>query len=670
MFITIILEEENKRIFDHVCDKLSEKYTDSLRKKYFFIKDDSYTIEDAIFELSVEKNEPDAILLHDKTSNYYEPETISNRCLYHFPNSRIVLIVKEEGLSHINFTKYSSVHAFLAEGKEQLLSSYLEGNYSNSDYDGFLINTELLNKTDKKFEVEKDNNVDVWSQSLAVFEKTPTVPKKLDDNITVKSILSRKRISGKIMLVVPSQCSVYGMDMVAAYPAIGVMSIAGILESAGHHVAIVDLDVDGIDNETLITDFDNGGFDILGVTSVTPTYPDAVKLAKLAKKHLPHIVTILGGIHATIDSSTCVKEKCFDFIAVGEAECTAVELVDAIMDEKVKDYSYILGIVYKSDGKIISTKPRELTPDLDDYPPPAYHLVRNLNKYQPADSDSDKVMPLMVSRGCPGLCTYCQTKNIFGRRTRFRSPDKVLEDIRLLVNDYDIKEIHFLDDVITANKRFVREFFTKLKNEPYKLYLQVANGLRADMVNQETLELLRDAGLSNVGFGIETGSERVAKIIKKGISKDRVRQAVLLAKNTGLDTWGFFIIGLPGDDEKSVEETIEFAIELNLKFAKFLILKPFPGTEVFYQLDERGLIDSRDYSQYGVYTSPVHHLEELSSERILQLQRHAFRRFYLRPSKIIEHILAINSLDKLKAVLFGAWFVFARIFYNPSKAKA
>jgi len=279
-------------------------------------------------------------------------------------------------------------------------------------------------------------------------------------------------------------------------------------------------------------------------------------------------------------------------------------------------------------------------------------------------------MPLMVSRGCPGLCTYCQTKNIFGRRTRFRSPDKVLEDIRLLVNDYDIKEIHFLDDVITANKRFVREFFTKLKNEPYKLYLQVANGLRADMVNQETLKLLRDAGLSNVGFGIETGSERVAKIIKKGISKDRVRQAVQLAKDTGLDTWGFFIIGLPGDDEKSVEETIKFAIELNLKFAKFLILKPFPGTEVFYQLDERGLIDSRDYSQYGVYTSPVHHLETLSSERILQLQRYAFRRFYLRPSKIVEHILAINSLDKLKAALFGAWFVFARIFYNPSKAKA
>ena len=111
-----------------------------------------------------------------------------------------------------------------------------------------------------------------------------------------------------------------------------------------------------------------------------------------------------------------------------------------------------------------------------------------------------------------------------------------------------------------------------------------------------------------------------------------------------------------------IQETIDFAIELDLKFAKFLILKPFPGSEVYYQLNAKGLIDSCEYSEYGVYTAPVHHLDTLSQERILELQRLAFRKFYFRPKKIFEHIIAINTIEKFKIFTFGAWFVFMRIF--------
>jgi len=513
--------------------------------------------------------------------------------------------------------------------------------------------------------LQLDNNLDVWSGSVLSLQKTPTAPKELKVEHKVSTILSRTRSLGNVLLVVPSQSGVYGANVFPAFPAIGVMSIAGILEKAGHTVAIIDQDVDGIDNKGIVAEINANSFDILGITATTPTYPEALELSIYVKKNNSEVVTILGGIHATIDSVTCAKEPSLDFISIGESECTAVELVDAIMDPDFSNYSSIRGIAYKGrDKEIVFTTARQLVPDLDDYPAPAYHLVRNLNNYQPADSETDRVMPIMVSRGCPGLCTYCQTKNIFGRKTRFRSPDKVLDDIRDLVDNYGIKEIHFLDDVITANKKFVREFFSKLIAEPYKLHLQVANGLRADMVSNEMLSLMRDAGLSNVGFGIETGNKKVSEIIKKGVSKERVRSAVALAKDLGLDTWGFFIIGLPGDNEKSVEETIDFAIELDLKFAKFLILKPFPGTEVYYQLDERGLIDSRDYSQYGVYTPPVHHLETLSPERILQLQKYAWRRFYLRPSKIIEHLLAVNSFGKIKALIFGFVFVFTRMFSN------
>jgi len=136
----------------------------------------------------------------------------------------------------------------------------------------------------------------------------------------------------------------------------------------------------------------------------------------------------------------------------------------------------------------------------------------------------------------------------------------------------------------------VREFCDLLKQEPYKLNLEVANGLRADMVNEEILTALKEVGLRNVGFGIESGNDRVLKLIKKGITKDQVRKAVRIARDIGLETWGFFILGLPGDNEESIQDTIDFAIELNPKYAKFVFLKPFPGSEAFYQLEEKGLI--------------------------------------------------------------------------------
>jgi len=182
------------------------------------------------------------------------------------------------------------------------------------------------------------------------------------------------------------------------------------------------------------------------------------------------------------------------------------------------------------------------------------------------------------------------------------------------------------------------------------------------MVNREILSSLHEVGLSDVGFGIETGSDEIGKIIRKGISKDQVRRAVGLAKEVGLDVWGFFILGLPGDTEETIQETIDFAVELDPLFAKFLILKPFPGSEVYFQLDEKGLIDSRDYSQYGVYTPPVHHLEGLSQERILELQKYAVRRFYLRPSKILEHLLRLKSPGRLLTFAHGASFMFTQMF--------
>ena len=194
------------------------------------------------------------------------------------------------------------------------------------------------------------------------------------------------------------------------------------------------------------------------------------------------------------------------------------------------------------------------------------------------------------------------------------------------------------------------------------MHLEVANGLRADMVSEEILTALKDVGLRNVGFGIESGNDRVLKLVKKGITKDQVRKAMKIAKAVGLETWGFFILGLPGDTEESIRDTIDFAIELDPKYAKFVFLKPFPGSETYYQLEEKGLIDIRDYSQYGPYRPPVHHLEGVSAERMLALRQHALRRFYLRPRKLLQHLRDIRTPGALLSFLRGSTFVFTQLW--------
>lgn len=497
--------------------------------------------------------------------------------------------------------------------------------------------------------------------------RIPTVLKSTEKGESVEEILRRPRKPGRILLIVPSQVNVYGMNMKLAYPSLGILWVASTLEKAGHKVSIIDMDADNMDRiDKIYKIFEKESYDVVGLTAVTSTYISAVNIAKNIKKRFS-ITTVLGGIHATVDSMACAEEKAFDFIVVGEGECTVIELVDNIM-EGVRDFSHIKGLVYREkDGEIVSTGERKLASNLDDFPFPARHLIRNPSNYEPIDATFLPVAPIIVSRGCPGRCTYCQVKNIFGFYLRFRSPQNVIEEIRELVYKYKVKEIHFLDDVFTANRNFILKFCSLLKEEPYKLHLEVPNGLRPDMVDEKILMALKEVGLRNVRFGIETGNERVSKLIKKDIKKDRVREVMSLSKKLGLGTWGFFMIGLPGDDEKSIMDTINFAIELDPKIAKFPIFKPFPGSEAYFQIEKEGLIDERDLSHYGAYTYPVHHLKTLSRERIKELQQLAFRKFYFRPGKIFEHLKDITTFRKFISILRGFFFVVLKAFKKSDK---
>ena len=238
----------------------------------------------------------------------------------------------------------------------------------------------------------------------------------------------------------------------------------------------------------------------------------------------------------------------------------------------------------------------------------------------------------------------------------------IMKEIKYYVEKFGVKELHIMDDVFTLNKERTIDICRAIQAANLNLTLSFANGIRADSIDEEVLRVLKDTGFQDLGFGVETGDEEILKSIKKSTTKDSMRRAFRLAKKFGFNTWGFFMIGLPGETKETIKKTIDFAIELDPDFAKFLILKPFPGSEVFKSLDSLGCVKDYNYEDYGVYTAPVHELPGLSGKDMLRWQQRAYLRFYLRPKKILSHILKIKSLTQLKANLLMLRFLINRIF--------
>lgn len=464
----------------------------------------------------------------------------------------------------------------------------------------------------------------------------------------------------KVLLISPSQKQIYGSRIPPPYPPIGLLMIGTVLKEIGKEVRFIDYDAENFDEEKLVNYLNDFRPDLVGLTCVTPTFKAASWIAKIVKKTIPSLV-ILGGIHPTITPEDCLKDNNIDFLIVGEGELTIQELVN-YLDEHRVDFQNIKGLWHKKGQEIIRGQPRELIEDLDSLPFPAWELVTDLKKYRPPDALDSPVVPMMTSRGCPFNCIFCCSKQIFGQRFRARSKDSIIAEIKYYINNFGLKELHIMDDVFSLNKERTLEICRAIQENKFNLTLSFANGLRVDNIDEEILEALKRAGFRDLGFGVESGDEEILKKIKKGITKEQSRNVFKLVKEYGFNSWGFFIIGLPRETKETVKKTIDFAIELDPDFAKFLILKPFPGTEVFDDFSKQNYIKDFNYDNYGVYSKPVHDLPGLSAEEMTSMQQRAYLKFYLRPKKIIKLLLKIKNLTQLKLNFSAAKFLLSRFF--------
>jgi len=448
-----------------------------------------------------------------------------------------------------------------------------------------------------------------------------------------------------ILLVNPSQAGVYGKMKPPMQMHMGLAYIAAALKQKGHQVEIVNIDAEGLDAAGFTEVLKKRRPDVVGFTVTTPTFSSSLDLAERVKKCNPGMHVVFGGIHPTIRPFETIKLSCVDIVIIGEGEHTFSEIVEAL--EKRKDLSSIKGIMFKSDGKTKETPPRELLTDLDSLPFPSRDLFKS-KVYSYPDALYRETASMITSRGCPGMCSYCNANRIFKRVFRARSAKNVVDEMELLVTSMGIKEIHIWDDNFVTDKKRVFDICDEILKRNIRVKIAFPNGLRADFLDEAVMRALKEMGVYSIAIGVESGSEEILKKAHKGIKLEKVEEVFRLARKLKLETWAFFIIGLPGETVETIKKTIAFAKKINPDIAKFHILKPYPGTEVYDELKGLNFILTEDYDKFGIHTPPVHKLENLSPDDMLAWQKKAYASFYLRPLKIINQALRIKTLNRLK----------------------
>lgn len=439
---------------------------------------------------------------------------------------------------------------------------------------------------------------------------------------------------------------------------VSLLYLGGMLESQGVPVRIMDGQCDDLSEASLLRTIEEMKPAFVGVTMLTPTSFDAHKLISIVKNHYPSLYVLAGGTHPTVLPQEVMEDRNIDVIAISEAEQTIVEIYDILANggEK-KDLKNVAGIWYRDGDEVVKTADRPLYSDLDKIPLPMWHGVKMDLYHQVPDSSFARPMRVMMSsRGCPFKCIFCSARQVSGFKYRAHSADRVLEEIEILVNKYNARQIIYLDDNFIISKKRVFEICEKIMQKGYhKKVVWTAAG-RADEVTEPLLKTMKDAGCKMISFGIETGSPRLLELIKKGEKKEHIEKAVAMAKKVGVKVRGTLILGLPTETREESLETIDFAKKLGLDFAKFSLATPYPGTALYNVALERGLLHGKDWSRFNSQAGysnydPVFIPEGRTAAEMKQLQKLATKEFYLRPRQIMELVTHIGGWSDIKLYL-------------------
>ncbi|MFL7867919.1 MAG: radical SAM protein [Anaerolineales bacterium] len=376
--------------------------------------------------------------------------------------------------------------------------------------------------------------------------------------------------------------------------------------------------------------------------------------------------TIAFGTHVTpIPHETMRRYPALDYVLVGEPDLSIRDLLDHLEDrfdqrpanirklfdehdptyapslkeDGSVDMQGIKGLVWRRDGEIIMNLTRPFIANLDDMPHPMHHLLP-LQEYRMPMIKGPFTF-IVSSRGCPAGCTYCIKHVSYQYSTRVRSPENIMEELWILKN-LGMNNIHMYADLFTVSRDQVVGLCKLMIEE--NINIRWTCNSRVDYVDEEMLQLMSAAGCWLISWGIESGNEQILRHARKGAYPDKAERALTWARQAGIKNWGYFIIGLPGETEETIQDTIEFSKKLPLDIALFHVAAPYPGTPFFFEVVENGWFrPGTRWEEVDMDKGTVLDYPQLSAEQLLYWQRRAFREWALRPGPIATYLKMLLS---------------------------
>lgn len=435
------------------------------------------------------------------------------------------------------------------------------------------------------------------------------------------------------------------------YPPMGLISLAAVARENGHEVKIHDCNLYSQSYDEAIKLIKLWKPEIVGITAMTVNIGHGLEMAKKVKQISRKIITIVGGVHATVAPRDVLKDKNVDYLVIGEGEVVFVKLLESL--EKHKSVNRIKGVGYKTKSKLFINKKEDLIKDISKLPISAYDLL-DFNKYRAPYTSRHPFMSMIRSRGCPYLCTFCGVQSVFAHKYRTQKPDRTIEEIKYLIKNFGVKELSFKDSEFTLDQNNVEKLCDLLIKAKYDLTWN-CNG-RVNNVSLKVLIKMKQAGCQSITYGVESGDEQILKNLKKAITLDQVRQAIKLTKKAGLKAVTNFMIGNPGDTPETIEKTIKFAIELDTDYTYFGFTTPFPGTELREQAVKNKWLIRKELDAVK-YEDLTMNATSLGNEELKECLNRAYRSFYFRPKYILRRLTKLsrdeiqNSINGLASII-------------------
>ena len=440
----------------------------------------------------------------------------------------------------------------------------------------------------------------------------------------------------KVALVFPNYLENFFLITSSFQQNLGLAMIAAVLKKAGHEVHVIDATAERLNIRRLEKRVGLIDPDIIGISANVSFARKAIITGKWLKIMFPRAKVIFGGPWPTVDYEYLLQNGAADYVVIGEGESTIVDLLKSI-DMRMPEMD-VKGIAFKSGGDIIKTGPRDLITDLDSLPFPAWELFPSPRRYF-SNMKGKRFYPICASRGCPFGCIYC-SKMVHGYKIRTRSIKNIIEEIKYLKKNYGMDEIIFTDDNFNFDVTRAEQLCDEILNLDFQFSIAFFNGVRADKLPPRLAWKLRQAGAYDISLGIECGDQDIVYQIGKQLDLNKVRYTTKMLKKLLFFIQGFFMVGLPGENIRTMIETKRLAIELDLDMPHFFKVIPFPGTKLYQIIEENGkfLIDMKKNMSFYHFAKPTYELDGLPHELIDLAIQDMNRSFFLRPKKILLYL--------------------------------